>query len=45
MEDMEITIDIFTRDFRWLWLRYVTGFDDRHHCKPCLKGRDSLAFG
>jgi hypothetical protein len=38
---MHIAIDIHTRDFRWLWLRYVTGFDDRYHCQACLKGKNS----
>lgn len=27
--------------FRFLWLRYVTGFDPRHHCVRCLLGRPS----
>lgn len=38
---MHIEIDLFERDFRWLWLMYVTGFDERYHCQQCLKGRKS----
>lgn len=24
--------------FVWLWMKYATGFNDRHHCTNCLRG-------
>lgn len=27
--------------FQFLWAKYVTGFDARHHCKRCLVGASS----
>lgn len=44
MNNMQMSVDIFSRDFRWLWLMYVTGFDERYHCQACLKGRKSCRF-
>lgn len=33
-----ISIQVFTADFRWLWLMYVHGFNERYHCQACLRG-------
>ncbi len=44
MEQMNLTLQILNREFRWLWLMYVTGFDERHHCQACLKGNKSRRF-
>jgi hypothetical protein len=32
------------RAFRFLWLKYVRGFDPRFHCARCLKGSYSTLF-
>ena len=29
---------------RFLWLKYVTGFNPQHHCAKCLTGRFSKLF-
>ena len=33
-----ISLDVHALDFRWLWLMYVHGFNERHHCQACLRG-------
>jgi hypothetical protein len=30
--------------FRYLWLKYVEGFDPRQHCARCLRGRYERAI-
>ena len=30
--------------FRYLWVKYVTGFDLSQHCARCLKGKYSRVF-
>jgi hypothetical protein len=25
--------------FIWLWSKYATGLNDRHHCANCIRGR------
>ena len=30
--------------FKWLWAKYVTGFDERHHCTNSLRGHYSRKF-
>jgi hypothetical protein len=32
------------REIRFLWLKYVTGFDPRVHCARCLVGKYSKLF-
>lgn len=44
MERMHFSLDILKRDFRWLWLMYVTGFDERYHCQACLRGKKTRRF-
>ncbi len=39
-----ISLVVRGRAFRWLWLMYVTGFDPRHHCQKCLKGKKTQRF-
>ncbi len=29
------------KKFIFLWMKYVTGFNEKHHCTNCLKGRYS----
>lgn len=40
---MEPTIKLVTKTdfYQFLWLKTVTGFDQRVHCEKCLKGRRS----
>lgn len=33
-----------SEDFKYLWLRYVEGFDLTHHCAKCLIGQYSKLF-
>ncbi len=30
--------------FMWLWAKYVTGFNEKHHCTNSIRGRYSKAF-
>ena len=41
------TVSLFSTDerFRYLWLKYVTGFDLSVHCAKCLTGKYSSRFG
>lgn len=41
------TVSLFTTKeaFRYLWLKYVTGFDLKVHCARCLTGKYSTHFG
>ena len=32
------------RRFMWLWMKYVTGFNQTYHCTHCLKGKYSKKF-
>ena len=34
-------IEVKTGKYRYLWLKYVTGFDIREHCARCLIGKYS----
>ena len=40
---MRPTIKLATKTdlYQFLWLMTVTGFDQRHHCMKCLKGKQS----
>ena len=40
------TLELFktTENFRYLWLKYVTGFDLSVHCAKCLVGQYSQYF-
>jgi len=40
---MEPTIKLVTKTnaFQFLWLKHVSGFDQRHHCYDCLVGKRS----
>jgi hypothetical protein len=37
-------IELRAGEFRWLWLKYVWGFDARYHCERCLVGHQSTVF-
>lgn len=37
----KIVLETKTSNFMFLWLKYVIGFDERHHCAKCLLGRQS----
>lgn len=41
------TVSLFTttESFRYLWLKYITGFDLSAHCAKCLHGTYSSHFG
>lgn len=41
------TIEVFStnENFKYLWLKYVVGFDLSVHCAKCLKGAYSRHFG
>lgn len=38
---IEISHNLEPRDFVWLWAKYVTGFNPRHHCTNSIRGRYS----
>jgi hypothetical protein len=38
---IEITHNLEPRDFVWLWAKYVTGFNPKHHCTNSIRGRYS----
>jgi hypothetical protein len=41
-----VTIDhnFIPGSFMWLWAKYVTGFDAKHHCTNAIRGRYSKTF-
>jgi hypothetical protein len=38
---IKITHNLEPRDFVWLWAKYVTGFNPKHHCTNSIRGRYS----
>lgn len=38
---IEIAHNLEPRDFVWLWAKYVTGFNPKHHCTNSIRGRYS----
>lgn len=41
---IEIAHNLEPRDFVWLWAKYVTGFNAKHHCTNSIRGRYSRKF-
>ena len=41
MNNMHLDLVLRSRDFRWFWIMYVTGFNQHYHCQACLKGKKS----
>ncbi len=41
---IEIAHNLEPRDFVWLWAKYVTGFNPKHHCTNSIRGRYSRKF-
>ena len=39
-----IRVELRTSRFRFLWLKHVSGFDERHHCAKGLVGRYAKLF-
>ncbi len=38
---IEIAHNLEPRHFEWLWAKYVTGFNPKHHCTNSIRGRYS----
>lgn len=38
---IEISHNLEPREFVWLWAKYVTGFNPKHHCTNSISGRYS----
>jgi hypothetical protein len=38
---IEIVHNFDPGQFMWLWAKYVTGFNDKHHCTNSIRGRYS----
>lgn len=41
---MQLHLELWSSDFRWLWIKYVKGFNPRYHCERCLLGHRSSRF-
>jgi len=41
MAEASIKLDTKTDAFQFLWLKNVSGFNPKHHCCDCLKGKRS----
>src|SRR5690349_559669 len=41
---IEIEHNFDPRKFKWLWAKYVVGFNDRYHCTNSIRGRYSARF-
>jgi len=41
---IEIVHNFDPSRFMWLWAKYVTGFNDKHHCTNSIRGRYSRKF-
>jgi hypothetical protein len=41
---IEITHNFDPDRFMWLWAKYVTGFNEKHHCTNSIRGRYSKVF-
>jgi len=41
---IEITHNFDPDRFMWLWAKYVTGFNEKHHCTNSIRGRYSRVF-
>ncbi len=39
-----LQFELRSRCFRWLWGKYVTGFNPKHHCRACLLGERLSIF-
>ncbi len=36
---LELSHNLEPSAFKWLWMKYVTGINDKHHCTNCLRGK------
>jgi len=41
---IELSHNFNPAKFKWLWAKYVTGFDERHHCTNSIRGHYSRKF-
>lgn len=41
---LELTHNFESAKFKWLWAKYVTGFDESHHCTNSVRGYYSRNF-
>lgn len=41
---IELTHNFEAPKFKWLWAKYVTGFDESHHCTHSVRGYYSRKF-
>jgi hypothetical protein len=41
---LELTHNFDVAKFKWLWAKYVAGFDERHHCTNSVRGHYSRKF-
>ena len=41
---LELTHNFDSAKFKWLWAKYVTGFDESHHCTNSVRGYYSRNF-
>ena len=41
---IEIQHNFDVRKFKWLWAKYVIGFNDRYHCTNSIRGKYSARF-
>lgn len=41
---VEITHNFDPDRFMWLWAKYVTGFNEKHHCTNAIRGHYSKKF-
>jgi hypothetical protein len=41
---LELTHNFDPTKFKWLWAKYVTGFDESHHCTNSIRGYYSRNF-
>jgi hypothetical protein len=36
---VELQHNLLPSSFKWLWMKYVTGVNDKYHCTNCLRGK------
>lgn len=36
---VELHHNLLPSAFKWLWMKYVSGVNDKYHCTNCLRGR------
>jgi hypothetical protein len=41
---VELTHNFDPAKFKWLWAKYVAGFNEKHHCTNSLRGHYSRSF-